>query len=274
MARPTPAAAPAAEPPSAESSADALARLYDVDLLDDPGDLDLYRALAARMDGPILELAVGTGRLAVPLAVDGRRVVGVDADRSMLARAARRAHAASAGDVGSLELVAADLRTAVVPGDGSFRLGFIALNSLMLLGSRSAQQEAIDALAARLMPGGLAVVDVWLPDAEDLARFDGRLVLEYVRSDPETGHDVTKVASARHDAATGTVELTALYDEGASGSSPVRWTRHDRLRLVGADDLVAFAAAAGLEVETLAGDYELGPFGPGSERAIFVARKR
>jgi SAM-dependent methyltransferase len=226
------------------------------------------------MDDPILELAVGTGRLSVPLAADGRRGVGVDADPSMLTRAARRAHATTAGDVRSLELVAGDLRTAVVPGDGSFRLAFIALNSLMLLGSRSAQQEAIDALAARLAPGGLGVIDVWLPDAEDLARFDGRLGLEYVRIDPETGHDVTKLASARHDAATGTVELTALYDEGPPGSRPVRWIRHDRLRLVPADDLVAFAAAAGLEVEMLAGDYELGPFGPGSERAILVARKR
>ena len=46
---------------------DALARLYDLDLVEDPGDLDLYLALAARTGGPILELAAGTGRLAVPL---------------------------------------------------------------------------------------------------------------------------------------------------------------------------------------------------------------
>jgi hypothetical protein len=44
------------------ATAAALARLYDLDLADDPGDLDLYLALADRVDGPILELAVGTGR--------------------------------------------------------------------------------------------------------------------------------------------------------------------------------------------------------------------
>ncbi|HKG19035.1 MAG TPA: hypothetical protein VKB00_04795, partial [Candidatus Limnocylindrales bacterium] len=49
----------------------ALARLYDVDLLDDPGDLDLYLALAARTGGPILELGAGTGRLSVPIAAAG-----------------------------------------------------------------------------------------------------------------------------------------------------------------------------------------------------------
>jgi hypothetical protein len=57
-----------AAPGADEPLADALARLYDVDLVEDPGDLDLYLALAARVEGPVLELAAGTGRLAVPLA--------------------------------------------------------------------------------------------------------------------------------------------------------------------------------------------------------------
>ena len=56
-----------------DAAAEALARLYDVDLLEDPGDLDLYLALAARTGGPILELGVGTGRIAVPLAAAGYR---------------------------------------------------------------------------------------------------------------------------------------------------------------------------------------------------------
>ena len=55
------------------ATAAALARLYDLDLADDPGDLDLYLALADRADGPILELCVGTGRLAIPLAEAGPR---------------------------------------------------------------------------------------------------------------------------------------------------------------------------------------------------------
>ena len=54
-----------------DGTAHALARLYDQDLADDPGDLELYFALARRTGGPILELAVGTGRLAVPIAAAG-----------------------------------------------------------------------------------------------------------------------------------------------------------------------------------------------------------
>jgi SAM-dependent methyltransferase len=252
--------------------AEALARLYDVDLIDDPGDLDLYRALAARTGGPVLELAVGTGRLAVPLAADGRRVVGVDRDEAMLGRAAARARAAGLPDE-RVAFVVGDLRDVAVPEDGTYRLSFIALNSLMLLAHRPAQAAAVAALARHVAPGGLAVVDVWLPDAEDLGRFDGRLILEYVREDPETGLTVTKTAAARHEAATATVDLTAIYDETRGREPIARWIRRDALRLVSADELVAFAEAAGLEVETLAGGYDLQPLGSGSDRAVLVARR-
>jgi SAM-dependent methyltransferase len=196
--------------PAEAATGAALARFYDLDLLDDPGDLDLYLALAERADGSILELAAGTGRLAVPLAVAGYAVTAVDLDPAMLERAHARASeagigAAGSGAGGSLELVEADLLGLRLPAAGSFALAFLALNSIMLLGTRSAQQEALATMAAHLAPGGLAVVDVWLPDAEDLARYDGRVILEWPRTDPETGDVVTKAGSAVHDAATGTI---------------------------------------------------------------------
>jgi SAM-dependent methyltransferase len=249
------------------------ARLYDVDLLDDPGDLDLYRALAGRTGGPVLELAVGSGRIAVPLAADGLQVTGVDRDAAMLQRARRRAAAAGVPE-SRLTLVHGDLRDPAVADEAAFGLAFVALNSLMLLATRADQGDAVGALARALAPGGLGAVDVWLPDADDLARFDGRLVLEYVRADPASGRTVMKSASARHDAATATVDLIAFHDELGPDGAPVRHVRQDRLRLVSADDLVAFAEAARLEVEVVTGDYDLTPLGPGSDRAILVARKR
>jgi hypothetical protein len=143
----------------------------------------------------------------------------------------------------------------------------------MLLGDRAGQAAAVRALADHLAPGGIAVVDVWLPDADDLARYDGRLILEYARDDPETGHTVLKTGAAIHDAATQTVTLTTIFDEGDPGEPAARWIRRDRLRLVGADELRGYAEAAGLVVETLAGGYDLEPLGPGADRAILVAVK-
>ena len=255
-------------------TATALARLYDLDLLEDPGDVDLYVALASRTGGPILELAAGSGRLAIPLARAGYDVTLVDIDPAMLARAGQAA-AAAGSEVGArLERVEADLVGLRLPGGRRFRLAILALNSILLLDSRDAQQAALEAMAGHLEPGGLAVVDAWLPSADELARYDGRIGLEYVRRDPETGSLVTKTASAQHEPATGHVRLSAIYEEGDQGQAPRRWIREDRLRLVNADDLRALAEAAGLDVEVVAGDYDLNPGGPHDERAILVARKR
>jgi SAM-dependent methyltransferase len=251
----------------------ALARLYDLDLVEDPGDLDLYLALASRTGGPILELAAGTGRIAIPLAEAGHRVTAVDFDPAMLERARLALERAGPATAGRVELVEADLLGLDRPDAGTYRLAIIGLNSLFLLSTRDAQREAIRTLARHLAPEGLAVIDVWLPDADDLARFDGRLIFEYVRTDPDAGREVTKIATARHDAATAVVDLTSIYEEGRPGEPVTRWIRRDTLRLVGADELRAHVEDAGLVVEQLAGSYDLEPLRAGSERAILVARR-
>jgi SAM-dependent methyltransferase len=190
----------------------------------------------------------------------------------MLARLRRRAAADGAAER-RLTVVEADLLDLRLDAVGSFALAFVALNSLFLLASREAQRRAFRTMADHLAPGGLAVADVWLPDADDLARFDGRMILEYARDDPETGRLVTKVAAAQHDAATGIVNLTSIFEEGRPGEPLTRHVRRDVLRLVSAGELDDFATAAGLEIETLAGDYDLEPLGSAGDRGIVVARR-
>jgi len=256
---------------STESAAEALARLYDLDLAEEPGDLELFRALARRTGSPIIELAVGTGRVAVALARDGHRVTGVDIDPAMLVRARAR------GAPPDLTLVEADLVDAAtvdaVADGGPYSLAIIALNSILLLASAERQRAAVATMARLLGPAGLAVIDAWQPSAHDLVAFDGRLSLEWLRTDPETGHEVTKTVAAWFDPATRLVTLTTIFEEGRPGEPPVRWTRSDALRLVTLDELVSFAEAAGLVVEQVAGDHELGPLEPGSDRVVLVARR-
>ncbi len=186
----------------------------------------------------------------------------VDLDPAMLERAGRRVAAMPATGSGRVDLVEGDLLDLRLASAGTFALAFIALNTLFLLATRDRQRTAVRRLAEHLAPGGLAVVDVWLPETDDLARFDGRMILEYDREDPETGRLVTKVAAARHDAATAVVDLTSVFEEGRPGEPSVRWIRRDALRLVGADELRAMAEDAGLEIETLAGSYDLDPLRP------------
>ncbi|HET8784476.1 MAG TPA: class I SAM-dependent methyltransferase [Candidatus Limnocylindrales bacterium] len=260
------------EPPDIATARE-LARLYDLDLSEDPGDLDLYLALADRADGPVLELAAGTGRLAVPLAEAGHAVTAIDIDAAMLARARDRAAAAGLGP-DAIDIDQADLLELPAPAQPRHALAFIALNSIMLLATRDRQRAAIRVLATHLRPGGIAAVDAWLPDADDLVRFDGRIFHEWVRQDPATNALVTKAGSAVHDASSGAIVLTTVFDEAAQGEAPRRWIRQDRLRLISADELADFAEDAGLRVELIAGGYDLTPLGPGSERAVLIAERR
>jgi SAM-dependent methyltransferase len=264
----------AADRPTGDTAADRLARYYDLDLQDDPGDTGLYLAMAARTGGPILELAAGSGRLAVPLAAAGYHVTAVDNDPAMLRRAAAawavfrpRGRRRPSGD---LELIEADLTALTL--ERRYGLAFIALNSLLLLDGPEAQRRAMGVLAAHLRPGGVAIVDIILPDASELRSYDSRIYLDWTRADPETNELVSKLASARHDAATATVTLTTLFDSVAAGGGPVhRTSRTDQLHLRNAADLVIDATDAGLQVELVAGDHQGTPFGPGSERIVLIA---
>jgi SAM-dependent methyltransferase len=249
-----------------------LARYYDLDTLDAPDDVDRYLTLAAVESGPILELAAGTGRLAVPLALAGHAVTAVDIDPAMLARAhaAWQQAAPDAHPGGSLEVVEADLLTLALRS--RFGLVIFALNSIFLLATRDRQQAALTTMKRHLRPGGLAVVDVWLPHPDDLALYDGRLVLEWQREDEQTGERVAKTHAARFDSATAEVDLHALFDAWTPAGAVRRTARHDRLRLVSATELAAMAEAAGLRVETVEGDHAGTPFGPGAERAVLLAR--
>ena len=257
----------------APERADALARLYDLDLAADPGDLDLYLAMAARTGGPVVELCSGTGRVAVPLAASGYEVTGVDIDPAMVARATHRTAGIGRDGDGRLSWVTGDLFEVAIPGTGTFGLGILALNSILLLGGPREQRRAIAVMAELLAPGGIAVVDVWLPLAEDLVRFDGRLGLEWVRTDQETGVDVVKTTAAWYDSATRALTLTTIFDLSDRGGPIHRWVREDAMNLLSADDLRLYAEDAGLEVEVIAGDYDLSPIGPGDGRAVLVARR-
>ena len=263
--------------PDPETLANAIARMYDLDLSEDPGDLDLYRALARRSGGPIVELAVGTGRIAVPLAEDGHRIIGVDIDRAMLDRARARVTGASPEVAARVQLVEADLvdadRHEAVAAGGPFALAILGLNSILLLATVAGQRSALATMARLLAPGGVAVVDAWQPSPADLVAFDGRISLEWLRTDPDTGRAVTKKLAAWYEHLRRLVTLTTLFEEGGPGEPPSRWIRQDVLRLISGDELVALAEGTGLEVEPLAGDYELGPLEPGSDRVVLVARK-
>ena len=114
--------------------------------------------------GPALELGIGTGRIALPLAARGVRVHGIDLSPDMVAQL----RAKPGGD--ELPVTIGDFSATTV--DGSFSLVYIVFNTINNLTSHEAQAACFANAAAHLEPGGCFVVEVGVPPSEPLSVFD------------------------------------------------------------------------------------------------------
>jgi SAM-dependent methyltransferase len=242
-----------------------LAVFYDVDNASKSDDVDFFRQMAKRTGGPILELGCGTGRIALPLAADGHRVVGVDRSPAQLARAKQKAAAAGV----RLELVVADMREFALPEP--FRLIIIAFNTFLLL-SPDERRVCLTRVREHLARDGIFVLDVFQPNPDVIAAKQGAIVHEWTRTDSETGRTVVKSQCSEADV--DGVETTHLYDEIDTGGAVRRYVRTFRLHYVYRRELELLLAGAGFEVEAVYGSYELEPVTPRAPKLLAVARRR
>jgi SAM-dependent methyltransferase len=257
---------------SADERARRLARYYDLDLLDVSYDAELYQQLAHAAGGPVLELGVGSGRIAIPLALAGHEVLGVDRDPAMLARAEARWEAQrGALERERLQVMVGDFRR--LHTDRRFGLVLIAVNTFLLAEDDEARLAVLGAMRDHLRPGGVAAVEIGTPDEAELARYDRRIQREWLREDPETGEQVSKAISADYDDEARTLELTQVYEwTAAAGGLVGRVTQVDLLHLVSAAHLAQLARQAGFGEVVVWGDHLLTPHDAGSHRAILEAR--
>ncbi len=228
---------------------DAIAGIYDPWSVSVTEDVGFYvdQALAAK--GPIVELAVGTGRIAIPIAKAGVDVIGVDQSPEMLAVA--RAYAQAEGVDAAVDLRLGDVRTPPV----AERVGLVVcpFRSLLHLASEAEKLRALEAAHALLEPGGRFVFDVFAPSPEDIAETDGL----WLEREPGI------LERADWDEASRTLQLS-VQGESESVSFTLHWLdRHEWERLIG---------EAGFIVEALYGWFDQRPF-DGGEDMIWVCRR-
>lgn len=234
---------------SGEALYDRIAGLYDPWSASVTEDVELYVAEAVASGGPVVELAVGTGRIAVPVAKAGVRLIGVDQSAAMLALA--REYAEREGVSELLDLRQGDLREP--PVDERVPLVTVPFRSLLHMTDEEEKLRALRAASSLLVPGGRLVFDVFSPSREDIEETDG-LWLErepgiFERADWDL-RTRTLALSVRGDEETTTFELHWL-------SAP-EW-----LRLI---------EAAGLAVDCLYGWFDRRPY-EGGEDQIWFCRK-
>ena len=211
--------------------------------------------------GRVLELGVGTGRLAVPLADAGHDVTGLDASPEMLAALEDKVVASGAGERGRLIPLLGDVGSPQDWPEGPFELVVAAFNLVFNLADAGAQVRCFAEAARVLAPGGAFVVEAFLP--APMEQRERRLEVREV-----TASGVVLIAT---DSDPGTGVVTGQHIELVDGE-PVR-LRPWRIRVVDPAGLDELAAGAGLELAERHGDWSGTPFDPHGTAHVSVYRR-
>lgn len=203
--------------------------------------------------GPALEMAIGTGRIALPLAARGVPVAGIELSEAMVARLREK----DGGDAIPVEI--GDMTTTRVPG--AFRLVYLVFNTIGNVCTQEAQVDCFLNAAAHLEPGGRFVVEVGVPDLRRLPPGADARVFGHARG--YVGYDrytdlVAQQATSHHFLADG---------------STVRELRTP-FRFVWPSELDLMARIAGMELEHRWADWDRSPFTGESTSHVSVWRQR
>jgi SAM-dependent methyltransferase len=232
------------------SAYDAIARLYDPWSSSVVEDISFYVDEALAAGGPVVELGVGTGRIAIPTAMAGVDVIGVDSSTEMLAVCAERA--AEAGVDARLDLRLGDLGKP--PVDERVRLVTCPFRAYLHLRDDVERLAAIRAARELLRPGGRLVFDVFTPSREDIEATHGRWIEREPGIDERADWDLT-------------AQTLTLSVRGPAGESTMTlwWVEPERWH--------ALLAEAGFEVVACFGWFDRRPFTGGEDSVWIAARK-
>lgn len=203
-----------------------------------------------------LELAIGTGRLALPLRARGVDISGIEISEEMVAKL----RAKPGGE--DIPVVMGDFADVDVPG--TFPLVFLAFNTVFALLTQERQIECFENVAAHLEPGGCFILDCFVPD---LTRFDAYNTRTGVSSIDSV--DEHTIEMSVYDPVTQRIS-THVVKRLASGESVVLPVE---IRFAWPSELDLMAKLAGLDLEDRFGWYDLRPFNARSTSHMSIYRK-
>ena len=229
-------------------------------------DLSMYSSLAQRADGPILDLACGTARVGVALAVAGFEVRGIDASDAMLTIANGRARDRSV----KVELERGDMRR--LPSRPDCGAVICALDSFLHLTTTDDQLDMLEGVFGTLKPGGLLALDVFNPTLDRLAARDGVLRTQGTFHGPG-GRNVNHLVSWDVDPGTQRIDATHFYDTLSADGGLQRRVARLQLRYIHRFELELALRCVGFSHIEIYGSEALEPYDGLGDRIIAVATK-
>ncbi|MFQ5613501.1 MAG: class I SAM-dependent methyltransferase [Anaerolineae bacterium] len=249
---------------------EAIARYYDLIYAGQVDDLPLWLHLAGAVEGSLLEIGCGTGRVLLPLADAGHSITGLDLAETALAAA--RAKIEAAGLAGRASVVKADMRQFNLPRQ-DFALALLPTNTFMHCLATAEQLACLRAIRSHLRPGGQVAIDLFHPHPAHLLEADGRLHFEGDLVDEAAGRRAQWFTSQRAFIDRQVQEVTFLLDEVDQAGLVRRTALHFPLRYVHRYEMEHLLDRSGFAVEQIYGDYDRSPFAADSPRMIVLASK-
>jgi SAM-dependent methyltransferase len=255
------------------SYGDAFADVYDEwygDISDVGSTVQFIASLAGagqgsgQGDGPaanVLELGVGTGRIAIPLAASGCSVTGIDSSTKMLDQLANNdPHRTVTGVLGDM---IEDLPS------GPFDVVLAAYNTIFNLLDADRQQACFTAVAERLEPGGSFVVEAFAPLANHATESNETGQTGSQLSVRSISADRVVLSASMHDPATNRADGQFIEITESGGVRLRPWS----IRYADTAELDRFATQSGLQLHARWADFERTPFDDASERHVSVYRR-
>lgn len=251
-----------------------VSRYYDVDMVGVNGDVGFYVEEAAKAGSPVLEIGCGTGRITIPIAEAGIRLVGLDFSPAML-DIARRKIGALPDEVGTrIELVEGDMRG--FPLGRRFSMVAIPYRAFLHNLTVDDQKSTLRCARERLNDGGKLVLDVFDPRLDFISAHVGDAPTPLSRSEsihPDTGHRVVRSIQAFYELGNQIARCELAYEELDDQGEVISRNRSQiTMRWVCRHEMEDLLGLCGFEIESLYGDFSRGPFSPGGEQ-VWVCRR-
>lgn len=234
-------------------------------------DVAFWKRLVAKIDGPVLELGCGTGRISAPLARAGAHVVGIDRSAPMLERAHTRACALNrrltTRTGGQLQLVRGDIRSLPFPS-ASFELVAAPYGILQSLVRERDLAATLDSVARVIAPGGLFGVDL-VPDVPGWREYTDKIQM---RGQAAGGAHLTLIESVRQDPRRKLTIFEQRYivrRGGRRSEHPFQLT----FRTLPIKGMTRRLERAGFAIEAVLGDYRGRPWDTRADVWLILARR-
>lgn len=251
-----------------------LYHLINADMYETPGDRDLYLDLACRVEGPVLEIAVGTGRVATYLADRGIEVVGIDASDHMLEVCRQNITEFCLGVQGRIVIEKADMRDFNL--GRKFKLAIIPFSAFQVLLCQKDQNKTLQCIRKHLKKRGVLVIDVFDP-RYDLCSLSNGFVPKVF---PPMVHPTTRrtwdlrIASRKNIPERQAFQEEWIFTElDESGNEVSRQADTLEMRWASRFEMELLLLRNGFDVLYLWGDYQKNPCGYGN-RQVWVLQKR